>query len=68
MTIWESRKRAEEYERSELYRELMRDARELIGGRRWDLMLGNRSPGPEHPEKAVEAQTYDLVAGRDLSK
>jgi heme-degrading monooxygenase HmoA len=67
MTIWASRSDAEEYERSELYRELMRGARELVGARSWDLMLGNQSPGPDHPEAAVEAQAYDVVVGRHLS-
>lgn len=67
MTVWTSRQHAEDYERSELFRDLMRTAREVVGARTWDLMLQNRSPGPDHPEKAVEPATYAVVVGRDLA-
>ena len=66
MTIWSKKSAAEAFEKSELYRKLMRDARELVGARSWDLMLENEQPGSGLTERAVKAQEYGVVAGKDL--
>ncbi len=68
LTIWEDRKDAERYERSETFQELMRGARDIVGLRSWDLMLesggslGTSMAGP------VQTHSYEVVAGRDLRR
>ncbi len=64
MTLWDSKQDAEAYERSSVFQDMLRDAREILGAERWHIALARGSKLTAAAAGSLPTSNFQVVAGR----
>ena len=66
VTLWDSRKAAEAYERGEVFQSLIANTRDLLSAHVWQTTLKSKLPSKVYTNYDVQAQSYAVVTGRSF--